>query len=40
MIGLEQAGITETMDFLLHKYNDNNQKLLCQVKPFDIALLL
>lgn len=30
MIGLEQAGISETMDFLLHKYNQDKQKLLVQ----------
>ncbi|XP_063421405.1 actin-related protein 5-like isoform X1 [Mytilus trossulus] len=30
MIGVEQAGIVETMDFLLHKYDQEKQKLLVQ----------
>lgn len=30
MLGIEQAGISETMDFLLRKYDDNRQKLLVQ----------
>lgn len=40
MIGVEQAGIVEAMDFLLHKYEQEKQKLLVQVNKHSSVLIM